>query len=67
MLRRASEVSTSILHLGQTVVQQVIRPTGLLDPQISVRPTKGQIDDLLAEIRSRVTKGQRVLVTLQAR
>ncbi|GAC1350024.1 MAG: excinuclease ABC subunit UvrB [Ktedonobacteraceae bacterium] len=44
-------------------VQQVIRPTGLLDPVISVRPTRGQIDDLLAEIRQRVAKGQRVLVT----
>jgi excinuclease ABC subunit B len=40
-----------------------IRPTGVLDPQISVRPTEGQIDDLLAEIRGRVEKGQRVLVT----
>jgi excinuclease ABC subunit B len=48
---------------SQTVIEQVIRPTGLLDPKISVRPTKGQIDDLLAEIRSRVSKGQRVLVT----
>ncbi len=48
---------------SQTIVQQVIRPTGLLDPVISVRPTKGQIDDLLAEIRQRVAKGQRVLVT----
>jgi excinuclease ABC subunit B len=45
------------------VVEQVIRPTGLLDPQISVRPTKGQIDDLLSEIHKRVEKGQRVLVT----
>ena len=45
------------------IVEQVIRPTGLLDPKISVRPTKGQIDDLLAEIRQRVSKGQRVLVT----
>ena len=48
---------------SQDVVEQVIRPTGLLDPQISVRPTKGQIDDLLIEIRNRVSKGQRVLVT----
>jgi excinuclease ABC subunit B len=46
-----------------TIVEQVIRPTGLIDPAISVRPTKGQIDDLLAEIRQRVSKGQRVLVT----
>ena len=45
------------------IVEQVIRPTGLLDPQISVRPTKGQIDDLLAEIRKRTEKKQRVLIT----
>ena len=43
--------------------QQVIRPTGLLDPPIIIRPTKGQIDDLIAEIRDRTSKGQRVLVT----
>src|SRR5579884_2071278 len=48
---------------SQAVVEQVIRPTGLLDPQISVRPTRGQIDDLIVEIRNRVSKGQRVLVT----
>ncbi len=48
---------------SQAVIEQVIRPTGLLDPQISVRPTKGQIDDLLSEIHKRVDKGQRVLVT----
>src|SRR5436190_22841894 len=48
---------------SEAVREQVIRPTGLIDPQISVRPTKGQIDDLLAEIRQRVEKGQRVLVT----
>ncbi len=45
------------------VVEQVIRPTGLVDPKISVRPTKGQIDDLLGEIRNRVSKNERVLVT----
>jgi excinuclease ABC subunit B len=48
---------------SEAVVEQVIRPTGLLDPEISVRPTRGQIDDLLAEIRKRVEKQQRVLVT----
>ena len=48
---------------SQAFIEQVIRPTGLLDPQISVRPTKGQIDDLLSEIHKRVDKGQRVLVT----
>src|SRR5436309_14585773 len=48
---------------SEAVVEQVIRPTGLLDPQISVRPTKGQIDDLINEIRQRVSKGQRAVVT----
>lgn len=43
--------------------QQVIRPTGLIDPEIEVRPTKGQVDDLIEEIRDRIAKGQRVLVT----
>ncbi|MBD2848483.1 excinuclease ABC subunit UvrB [Paenibacillus sp. IB182496] len=45
------------------MVQQIIRPTGLLDPIIELRPTKGQIDDLLGEINSRVAKDERVLVT----
>src|SRR6202000_2865308 len=45
------------------VVEQVIRPTGLIDPQVEIRPVKGQIDDLLAEIRDRVALNQRVLVT----
>jgi len=44
-------------------VQQIIRPTGLLDPPITVRPVDGQVDDLIAEIRDTVEKGQRVLVT----
>lgn len=43
--------------------QQVIRPTGLLDPPITIKPIKGQVDDLIAEIRDRITKYQRVLVT----
>ena len=51
------------LSRGGTPVQQVIRPTGLLDPPIEVRPTKGQIDDLIAEIKATVAKRQRVLVT----
>ncbi|MCD1260801.1 excinuclease ABC subunit UvrB [Paenibacillus athensensis] len=46
-----------------TMVQQIIRPTGLLDPVIEVRPTKGQIDDLLHEIHERIRKDERVLVT----
>ncbi len=45
------------------IVEQVIRPTGVLDPLVEVRPTKGQIDDLLHEIRKRVEKKQRVLIT----
>ncbi|MDB5161106.1 MAG: UvrABC system protein, partial [Candidatus Saccharibacteria bacterium] len=51
------------LSRSPTPAQQVIRPTGLLDPIIEVRPVKGQIDDLIAEIRDRTKKGQRVLVT----
>jgi excinuclease ABC subunit B len=43
--------------------QQIIRPTGLLDPEIIIRPTEGQIDDLIAEINDRITRGHRVLVT----
>src|SRR4051812_4136054 len=45
------------------VVEQIIRPTGLIDPPVEIRPVKGQIDDLLHEIRERVAKGERVLVT----
>ncbi|MDO2936514.1 excinuclease ABC subunit UvrB [Paeniglutamicibacter sulfureus] len=45
------------------VVQQIIRPTGLIDPEIIVKPTKGQIDDLLDEIRARVERNERILVT----
>jgi excinuclease ABC subunit B len=45
------------------VVEQIIRPTGLVDPIIDVRPVKGQVDDLLAEIRERAARGERVLVT----
>ncbi len=44
-------------------VQQIIRPTGLIDPEIIIRPTSGQIDDLIAEIRERIEKKQRVLIT----
>ncbi len=45
------------------VTEQIIRPTGLVDPQVEIRPVKGQIDDLLAEIRDRAARNQRVLVT----
>ncbi len=52
------------LELGEgAVVEQVIRPTGLIDPEIEVRPVRGQVDDLLAEIRDRVARRERVLVT----
>jgi excinuclease ABC subunit B len=48
---------------GGVIVEQIIRPTGLLDPEIEVRPVKGQIDDLIKEIRIRIEKKERVLVT----
>ena len=48
---------------GRTVVEQLIRPTGLIDPRIDVRPATGQVDDLLGEIRRRIDRGERVLVT----
>ena len=45
----------------ETVIEQIIRPTGLLDPEVEVRPTMGQMDDLLGEINARVEKGERDL------
>jgi excinuclease ABC subunit B len=51
------------LEKASQVVEQIIRPTGLVDPEVDVRPVSGQIDDLVSEIRSRVEIGQRVLVT----
>lgn len=51
------------INLSDQVVEQLIRPTGLIDPEISIRPSKGQIDDLMSEIEIRVKKHQRVLVT----
>src|SRR5687767_15489336 len=51
-------------HSGGAVVEQIIRPTGLLDPVIDIRPVRGQVDDLLAEIRERTARGERVLVTV---
>jgi excinuclease ABC subunit B len=50
-------------RMASTVVEQVIRPTGLVDPEVVVRPTKGQIDDLIGEIRGRAEADERVLVT----
>ncbi|MBN2575386.1 MAG: excinuclease ABC subunit UvrB [Deltaproteobacteria bacterium] len=52
-----------IARAGGVVVEQIIRPTGLLDPEIEVRPVQSQVDDLLAEIRERIKLGDRVLVT----
>ena len=51
------------LALADQVVEQIIRPTGLVDPEIDVRPVEGQVDDLVGEIRQRVEQGERVLVT----
>jgi excinuclease ABC subunit B len=51
------------LEMSSNVVEQIVRPTGLVDPEVMVRPTKGQIDDLLVEIRQRIERDQRVLVT----
>ncbi|MBN2102540.1 excinuclease ABC subunit UvrB [bacterium] len=48
---------------GGVIVEQIIRPTGLMDPEVVIRPTKGQIDDLIHEIRQRVENSERVLVT----
>src|SRR5256885_7049087 len=51
------------LRVGKQVVEQIVRPTGLVDPEVEVRPTKGQVDDLIGEVRKRVEASQRVLVT----
>mgnify|MGYP002110620607 CR=1 FL=1 len=51
------------LEKSAVVAEQIIRPTGLLDPEISVRPTEGQLDDLVSEINIRTAKNQRTLVT----
>ena len=51
------------LEKSAVIAEQIIRPTGLLDPEVSVRPTEGQLDDLISEINTRTEKSQRVLVT----
>ncbi|MGH2711150.1 MAG: excinuclease ABC subunit UvrB, partial [Actinomycetota bacterium] len=51
------------LRVSKRVVEQIVRPTGLVDPEIEIRPTRGQVDDLMEEIRKRTEKDQRVLVT----
>jgi excinuclease ABC subunit B len=51
------------LRVSSQVVEQIVRPTGLVDPEVVVKPTKGQIDDLIEMVNGRVTRGERVLVT----
>jgi excinuclease ABC subunit B len=51
------------MERAEQVVEQIIRPTGLVDPEVEVRPIEGQVDDLIAEIRQRVERGERTLVT----
>ena len=51
------------LRVSQQVVEQIVRPTGLVDPEVIVKPTKGQIDDLIENVNERVERGDRVLVT----
>ncbi|NQY55290.1 MAG: excinuclease ABC subunit UvrB [Ilumatobacteraceae bacterium] len=51
------------LRVSDRVVEQIVRPTGLVDPEVIVKPTKGQIDDLMEMVEGRVTRGERVLVT----
>jgi excinuclease ABC subunit B len=68
LIHRATFISATpgeweLERSGGVVVEQIIRPTGLIDPEVDVRPVKGQVDDLLAEIREREAKGERVLVT----
>ncbi len=59
----ATPAEYELARAGGVVVEQVIRPTGLIDPEIAVKPASGQVDDLLHEIRETVERGERVLVT----
>ncbi len=59
----ATPADYELQHSKGVVVEQVIRPTGLIDPEVEIRPVKNQIDDLLAEIRLRAKKSERILVT----
>ncbi len=59
----ATPADYELEHSGGVIVEQIIRPTGLMDPEIVVRPVVGQIDDLIEEIRLTVARGERVLVT----
>ena len=58
----ATPAQWELEHSAQ-VVEQVVRPTGLLDPEVEVRPAKTQVDDVLSEIYERTAKGERVLIT----
>jgi excinuclease ABC subunit B len=51
------------LRVSSQVVEQVVRPTGLVDPEVVIKPTKGQIDDLITQVNDRITRGDRVLIT----
>ena len=59
----ATPAAFEIEKAGGVVVEQIIRPTGLVDPEISIRPVAGQVDDLLGEIRKRTERNERTLVT----
>jgi len=59
----ATPAKQELALAGGEIVEQVVRPTGLVDPEVVVRPVNGQVDDLLAEIRERVARAERVLVT----
>jgi excinuclease ABC subunit B len=59
----ATPAAYEIEKSGGRMVEQIIRPTGLIDPPIEIRPTEGQVDDLLREVRERSAKGERVLIT----
>ncbi len=59
----ATPAAYELTKSGGVVIEQIIRPTGLLDPEVEVRPVRGQIDDLLHEVRERVERNERVLVT----
>ena len=63
MFVSATPSNYELTRSGGVVVEQIIRPTGLLDPIIEIRPTEGQVDDLLDEVRKQTEKGERVLVT----
>jgi excinuclease ABC subunit B len=59
----ATPSSYELRASGRNVIEQIVRPTGLVDPEVEIRPTKGQVDDLIGEIRARTEREQRILVT----